>query len=115
MSATSPPNHRSRYNRSGAPGEGVGGREDGPWWACEDGAIHPCLKGGEVEHARASDMTNDDPSALANAAAGLREVLRLAKALGGVTDEGELFELICESSRDKLGCKVCAVAENSRS
>jgi diguanylate cyclase (GGDEF)-like protein len=55
-------------------------------------------------------MTNDDPSALANAAAGLREVLRLAKALGGVTDEGELFELICESSRDKLGCKVCAVA-----
>ena len=58
-------------------------------------------------------MTSDELSehaALENAAAGLREILRLARALGSVSEEGELFELISESTRDKLGCKVCAVA-----
>ena len=27
-----------------------------------------------------------------------------------MSEEGELFELISESTHDKLGCKVCAVA-----
>jgi len=48
-----------------------------------------------------------------DAAAGLREVLRLARALGKVSDEAELLDLISAAARDNLACNVCAIAMKS--
>jgi diguanylate cyclase (GGDEF)-like protein len=62
-------------------------------------------------------MTTDQPSArrpeeedLDLAAAGLREVLRLAHVLGNLSEEAEVLEMINLAGRDRLGCQVCAIA-----
>ena len=47
---------------------------------------------------------------LEEAAEGLREILEVARALGRISDEGELLDLINKTARDKLGCNVCAIA-----
>ena len=47
---------------------------------------------------------------LEDTAAGLREVLRVARALGRISEEAELLDLVNTTSREKLGCKVCAIA-----
>ena len=73
-------------------------------------------QGGEDERARASMMveeTGDVPledAYLEDAASGLREVLRLARTLVGISDEAELLDLINTTAREKLGCNVCAIA-----
>ena len=45
-----------------------------------------------------------------DAAAGLREALRLARALGKISDEAGLFELMSAAARVNLGCSVFAIA-----
>lgn len=45
-----------------------------------------------------------------DAAAELREALRLARALGRISLESELLDLINTTAREKLGCNVCAIA-----
>lgn len=73
-------------------------------------------QGGEDERARASMMveeTGDVPledAYLEDAASGLREVLRLARTLVGISDEAELLDLINTTAREKLGCNICAIA-----
>jgi hypothetical protein len=47
---------------------------------------------------------------LEDTAAGLREVLRVARALGRISEEAELLDLVNTTTREKLGCKVCAIA-----
>jgi len=47
---------------------------------------------------------------LEEAAEGLREILEVARALGRISDEAELLDLINTTARDKLGCNVCAIA-----
>jgi diguanylate cyclase (GGDEF)-like protein len=47
---------------------------------------------------------------LDGAAAELREVLTVARALGGISDEAELLDLINTTARDKLGYSVCVIA-----
>jgi len=47
---------------------------------------------------------------LDEAAAELREVLRVARALSGISEEAELLDLISTTARDKLGYAVCVVA-----
>ena len=47
---------------------------------------------------------------LGEAAEGLREILEVARALGRISDEAELLDLINTTARDKLGCNVCAIA-----
>jgi diguanylate cyclase (GGDEF)-like protein len=56
------------------------------------------------DHLRLEEAYVDD------AAAGLREVLRLARALGRISEESELLELINTSVCEKLGCNVSAIA-----
>ena len=62
-------------------------------------------------------MTGEPPACprpedddLGGAATGLREVLRVARALGRISDESELLDLINATARDKLGCNVCVIA-----
>jgi len=59
------------------------------------------------QHSQGLHAKQADPD---DAAAGLREVLRLARALGRISDEAELFELINATAREQLDCKVCAIA-----
>ncbi len=47
---------------------------------------------------------------LDGAAAELREVLTVARALGAISDEAELLDLINTTARDKLGYSVCVIA-----
>ncbi len=47
---------------------------------------------------------------LDDAAAGLREVLRLARALGRISEEAVLLDLINTTACEKLGCRICAIA-----
>ena len=54
--------------------------------------------------------TGPGVDALGDTSEGLREVLVVARALGRISEEGELLELINTTARDKLGCKVCAIA-----
>jgi len=73
---------------------------------------------GEDEHVGACIMTEErtarpDEGDSSDAAAGLREVLRLARALGTLNDEAELLDLINTTARDKVGCDACAVAKKS--
>ena len=53
---------------------------------------------------RIEDAYRDD------AAAGLREALRLAHAIGRISEEAELLDLINATAREKLGCNVSAIA-----
>jgi diguanylate cyclase (GGDEF)-like protein len=56
------------------------------------------------DHLRLEEAYVDD------AAAGLREVLRLARALGRISAEPELLDLINTTVCEKLGCRVSAIA-----
>ncbi|MGD0984368.1 MAG: sensor domain-containing diguanylate cyclase [Acidimicrobiales bacterium] len=47
---------------------------------------------------------------LEQSAQGLREILEVARALGRISEEGELLDLINTTARDKLECGVCAIA-----
>ena len=51
-----------------------------------------------------------DAKSPGEAADGLREILEVARALGRISDEAELLDLINVTARDKLGCNVCAIA-----
>jgi hypothetical protein len=62
-------------------------------------------------------MTGERPSGsrhdargLEEAAEGLREILEVARALGRISDEAELLDLINTTARGQLGCNVCAIA-----
>jgi|GEM_PF-4899497 len=62
-------------------------------------------------------MTGDRPTrpgnevrTLEQSAQGLREILEVARALGRISEEGELLDLINTTARDKLECGVCAIA-----
>ena len=70
---------------------------------------------GEDENAGVRIMTEKRPARLDDAdlddaAAGLREVLRLARALGKLDDEAQLLDLVNATARDKVGCGACAIA-----
>jgi diguanylate cyclase (GGDEF)-like protein len=59
------------------------------------------------------DRTDRPPlesRALDEAAAGLREVLRVARALATISDEAELLDLITTATCEKLGYDACAIA-----
>jgi len=56
------------------------------------------------DHLRLEEAYLDD------AAAGLREVLKLARALGRISEESELLDLINTTACEKLGCNVSAIA-----
>ena len=58
--------------------------------------------GDRSESSRRADGGRDE-------AAAVREVLRVARALGRISDEAELLELIASTAREKLGYGVCAI------
>ncbi|HLN05294.1 MAG TPA: sensor domain-containing diguanylate cyclase [Acidimicrobiales bacterium] len=69
------------------------------------------------DEAPAHLMTGERPAGprreggdLDETAAELREVLRVARALGGISDEAELLDLINTTAREKLGYSVCVIA-----
>ena len=59
---------------------------------------------GETHAGRRADGDLDE------AAVEQREVLRVARALAGISDEAELLDLINATARDKLGYGVCVIA-----
>jgi diguanylate cyclase (GGDEF)-like protein len=72
---------------------------------------------GGDEHATIGVMTEVDrphlrleEASLDAAAAGLREVLHIARALGRISEEAVLLDLINTTACEKLGCRICAIA-----
>lgn len=59
---------------------------------------------GETHAGRRADGDLDE------AAVEQREVLRVARALAGISDEAELLDLINATAREKLGYGVCVIA-----
>jgi len=69
------------------------------------------------ERATAAVVTGDRPAGTRHeaggpdeAAEGLREVLGLTRALGRISGEAELFDLINTTARGMLDCSVCVIA-----
>lgn len=59
---------------------------------------------------RRPSRSPDEASGLEDAQEGLREILTMARALGRISDEAELLDLVNATARDRLGCNVCVIA-----